>query len=56
VDALNGAAKLRLSHVGKRFALKGGAEAVALQDFSLDVRQGEFLVVVGPSAAARRRC
>ena len=53
MDALNGAAKLRLSHVGKRFALKGGAEAVALQDFSLDVRQGEFLVVVGPSGCGK---
>jgi len=53
MDALNGAAKLRLSHVGKRFALKDGAEAVALQDFSLDVRQGEFLVVVGPSGCGK---
>ena len=53
MDALNTMAKLRLSGVGKRFALKGGAQAVAVQDFSLDVRQGEFLVIVGPSGCGK---
>ena len=45
--------KLRLTGVGKRFTLKDGAEAVAVQDFSLDIRQGEFLVVVGPSGCGK---
>src|SRR4030095_14541854 len=51
-DAMD-ALKLRLAGVGKRFALKDGAQAVAVQDFSLDVRQGEFLVVVGPSGCGK---
>ena len=54
MDAVNGApVKLRLAHVGKRFALKDGAEAIAVQDLSLDVRGGEFLVVVGPSGCGK---
>jgi NitT/TauT family transport system ATP-binding protein len=53
MDTLNTAPKLTLTHVGKRFALRGGAEAVALDDFSLDVRRGEFLVIVGPSGCGK---
>ncbi len=54
MGAVNGApVKLRLAHVGKRFALKDGAEAIAVQDLSLDVRGGEFLVVVGPSGCGK---
>ena len=37
---MSAAAKLRLASVGKRFALKDGKEAVAVQDFSLDIRAG----------------
>jgi len=53
MDALSADAKLRLAGVGKRFALKDKAEAVAVQDFSLDIRQGEFLVIVGPSGCGK---
>jgi NitT/TauT family transport system ATP-binding protein len=45
--------RLRLEHVSKRFALPGGKETVALEDFSLDIRQGEFLVIVGPSGCGK---
>jgi NitT/TauT family transport system ATP-binding protein len=45
------AAKLRLSNVGKRFDAAGGT--VAVQDFTLDVAPGEFLVIVGPSGCGK---
>ncbi|MBS0321688.1 MAG: ABC transporter ATP-binding protein [Proteobacteria bacterium] len=45
--------KLRLAGVGKRFAVAGKPDAVAVDDFSLDIRQGEFLVVVGPSGCGK---
>jgi NitT/TauT family transport system ATP-binding protein len=45
--------RLRLDRVSKRFALPGGKETVALEDFSLEVRQGEFLVIVGPSGCGK---
>ena len=45
--------RLRLEHVSKRFALPGGKETIALEDFSLDIRQGEFLVIVGPSGCGK---
>ena len=45
------APKLRLSSVGKRF--DAGAGTVAVQDFTLDVAQGEFLVIVGPSGCGK---
>ena len=45
--------RLRLDSVSKRFALPDGKETVALADFSLDVRQGEFLVIVGPSGCGK---
>jgi NitT/TauT family transport system ATP-binding protein len=47
------AARLRLDRVSKRFALPDGKETVALAEFSLDVRQGEFLVIVGPSGCGK---
>jgi len=43
--------KLRLAHVGKRFDGKGGT--VAVDDFTLDVAEGEFLVIVGPSGCGK---
>ena len=45
--------RLRLDRVSKRFALPGGKETVALEDFSLEVGQGEFLVIVGPSGCGK---
>jgi NitT/TauT family transport system ATP-binding protein len=53
VDALNTPPKLRLDKVSKRFTPKKGAETVAVDAFSLDVRQGEFLVIVGPSGCGK---
>ena len=43
--------KLRLAQVGKRFDGRGGT--VAVDDFTLDVAQGEFLVIVGPSGCGK---
>ena len=45
--------KLRLAGAGKRFEGVGGAATVAVRDFTLDVRQGEFLVIVGPSGCGK---
>jgi len=47
------AAKLRLTNFGKRFPVAGAADAIAVDDLSLDVRQGEFLVIVGPSGCGK---
>ena len=43
------APKLKISHLGKTFD-----DLHALQDVNLDVERGEFISVVGPSAAAAR--
>ena len=53
MEPLSAAPKLRLHDVGKRFALRSGADAVALDGFTLDVRRGEFLVIVGPSGCGK---
>jgi NitT/TauT family transport system ATP-binding protein len=45
--------KLRLQDVGKRFEATGGATTIAVQDLTLDVAQGEFLVIVGPSGCGK---
>jgi ABC-type sugar transport system ATPase subunit len=42
-------AEVRLEHVTKRFA----DEVVALDDLSLDVADGEFLILVGPSGCGK---
>jgi len=47
------ATKLRLAHVGKRFQSGSAATTVAVDDFTLDVAQGEFLVIVGPSGCGK---
>jgi len=46
-------AKLRLDGVGKRYPVAGAPDTVAIDEFSLDVRQGEFLVIVGPSGCGK---
>jgi len=50
---MTAAAKLRLAGVNKRFAVAGAPDTIALADFTLDVRQGEFLVIVGPSGCGK---
>ncbi len=45
--------KLRLDRFGKRFAVAGAPDAIAVEDLSLDVAQGEFLVIVGPSGCGK---
>ncbi|WP_068067865.1 ABC transporter ATP-binding protein [Nocardia xishanensis] len=48
------AIKLRLSGVSKQFAVRGSHEQfTALDDISLDLREGEFLVLVGPSGSGK---
>ena len=51
VAQVTGAPKLRLANVGKRFDAAGGT--IAVQDFTLDVARGEFLVIVGPSGCGK---
>jgi NitT/TauT family transport system ATP-binding protein len=48
-----GEAKLRLERIGKRFDVAGAAPTVAVADFTLDIAQGEFLVIVGPSGCGK---
>jgi len=48
-----GAAKLSMQGLAKSFPLANGESAVAVQDFSLDVREGEFMVLVGPSGCGK---
>ncbi|MBK8741871.1 MAG: ABC transporter ATP-binding protein [Betaproteobacteria bacterium] len=50
---MNTAPKLRLAGFGKRFPVAGAADAVAVDDLSLDVAPGEFLVIVGPSGCGK---
>ena len=45
--------KLRLDQVRKTFTLASGETTQAVADFSLDIRQGEFLVIVGPSGCGK---
>ena len=42
-----------MENVGKRFPAAGGKETVAVEDVTLDVTQGEFLVIVGPSGCGK---
>ena len=46
-------AKLRLDGFGKRFVVAGAREVVAVDNFSLDIALGEFLVIVGPSGCGK---
>ena len=52
-SATGAAPKLRLAGVSKRFDLADGTSTVALHDVSLDVAQGEFMVIVGPSGCGK---
>lgn len=49
--------KIRFENVGKTFPVKKGADpsaaVVALDDLTLDVREGEFMVLVGPSGCGK---
>jgi putative ABC transport system ATP-binding protein len=44
---------LRLKHVSKRFAAPDGGVITALEDLSLDITAGEFVVIVGPNASGK---
>jgi NitT/TauT family transport system ATP-binding protein len=50
---MSGVAKLRLDAVSKRFSTGGAQDTVAVSDLTLDVRQGEFMVIVGPSGCGK---
>jgi len=50
---MNANAKLRLTDVTKRFQVRGAPDTVAVDNLTLDVRQGEFLVIVGPSGCGK---
>ena len=47
------AAKIRIEAVSKTFQVRGGGTFTALDEVSLDVAPGEFLVVVGPSGCGK---
>jgi NitT/TauT family transport system ATP-binding protein len=46
-------AKLRLARVAKHFDPGGAKPTIAVDDFTLDIAQGEFLVIVGPSGCGK---
>jgi NitT/TauT family transport system ATP-binding protein len=50
---LDPAAKIRIEAVSKTFAVRDGGTFTALDDVTLDVAPGEFLVVVGPSGCGK---
>jgi len=45
--------RLRIEQAGKRFPAAQGKETIAVEDVSLDIAQGEFLVIVGPSGCGK---
>jgi len=45
--------RLRIDHATKSFPAANGKETVAVHDVTLDVAQGEFLVIVGPSGCGK---
>ncbi|NLU62960.1 ABC transporter ATP-binding protein [Rhodococcus sp. HNM0563] len=46
--------KLRLEHVTKQFAVRGSSDRfTAIDDISIDLAEGEFLVLVGPSGCGK---
>ncbi|RBO88968.1 ABC transporter ATP-binding protein [Nocardia puris] len=51
---MTGTPKLRLDNVTKRFPIRGSKEEfTAVEDISLDLADGEFLVLVGPSGCGK---
>ncbi len=46
-------AKLRLTGVTKRFSVGGVQDTIAVDDLTLEIQQGEFLVIVGPSGCGK---
>ena len=45
--------RLRIEHASKSFPSAGGKETIAVHDVTLDIAQGEFLVIVGPSGCGK---
>lgn len=46
--------KLRIDHVTKQFPVRGTNDTfTALDDISIDLADGEFLVLVGPSGCGK---
>jgi len=50
---MSGPPKLRLDGFTRRFAVAGAPETIAVDHLTLDVHQGEFLVIVGPSGCGK---
>ncbi|WP_196592525.1 ABC transporter ATP-binding protein [Pectinatus sottacetonis] len=44
---------LELKSVGKNFPIKGSDDAVVLENINLQVKEGEFLAVLGPSGSGK---
>ena len=47
---------ISLKEIDKIYRSSRGDETVALKGISFDVEEGEFITIVGPSAAARPPC
>jgi NitT/TauT family transport system ATP-binding protein len=45
--------KISIEHIGKTFQIRGSTELNALDDITLGIPEGEFLVVVGPSGSGK---
>lgn len=51
---MSGAFSIRIEHVGKTYPGRGdNAPLVALRDVTLEVKQGEFLAILGPSGSGK---
>jgi NitT/TauT family transport system ATP-binding protein len=45
--------KIRIEHLAKTYGSDDDVQTVALQDFDLSVREGEFVCIVGPSGCGK---